>query len=219
MTHQQAEDFRHRHITQVFPELAEYLEAEPLAELLAWNLHTTPEAVREVFDEDWHLQVLRRLCNGQPFKSSTGEPYPDGLVELLWEGLAELDTEGRWAAAVESQNTKQLQRLFWGSAVTLSGRVRGNLPYTASRNCSFQGAAADGAKAALWRLYREGFQVTAFVHDEFLLSWPADADHTALAQQVEQICVDEMQPFCGDVPVRCEYWLARCWDKRAEAGA
>lgn len=216
MTHQQAEDFRHRHITTVFPELTDYLESEPLAELLAWNLQTTPEAVQEVFDEPWHLQVLRRLCNGEPFKSSTGEPYPDGLVERLWEALVTLDSQGLWTAAVAAQDVKTLRRLFWGSAVTLSGRVRGNLPHCASKNCSFQGGAADGAKAALWRLHQAGFQVVVFCHDEYLLAWPASADHTAMSQQVEKICIDAMQPFCGDVPVRCEYWLAKRWDKRAE---
>ena len=187
MSHEQAENFRQRHIHQVFPELQEYLESEPLAELLAWNLHTTPEAVREVFDQEWHLQVLRRLCNGEPYKSTTGEPYGENLIDLIWEGLSELDTESRWARAVAAQDDKTLRRLFWGSAVTLSGRVRGNLPYTASRNCAFQGAAADGAKAALWRLYQQGFQVVAFVHDEFLLTWPESANHTAAAQQVERI--------------------------------
>ena len=100
---------------------------------------------------------------------------------------------------------------------TLTGRMRKGVTYTMARNTPFSGLAADGAKLAMWQLLRAGYRVVAFVHDEFIIELPADADHTAQAGHVEHICCQAMQQLVGDIPIECEYALAERWYKQATA--
>ncbi|MFN9603687.1 MAG: DNA polymerase, partial [Planctomycetota bacterium] len=100
---------------------------------------------------------------------------------------------------------------------TLTGRIRAGVTYTMARNTPFSGLAADGAKLAMWQLLRAGYRVVAFVHDEFIIELPADADHTAQAGHVEHICCQAMQQLVGTIPVECEYALAERWYKQATA--
>ena len=100
---------------------------------------------------------------------------------------------------------------------TLTGRVRSGVSFTMARNTPFSGLAADGAKLALWDLLRAGYRVVAFVHDEFIIELPADADHTVLADHVEQICCRAMQQLVGTIPIECEYTLVDRWYKQATA--
>jgi DNA polymerase I-like protein with 3'-5' exonuclease and polymerase domains len=99
---------------------------------------------------------------------------------------------------------------------TLTGRVRKGVTYTMARNTPFSGLAADGAKLAMWQLLRSGFRVVAFVHDEFIVELPAEANHTAQAEQIERICCQAMQQLVGDIPIQCEYALIDRWYKQAE---
>jgi DNA polymerase I-like protein with 3'-5' exonuclease and polymerase domains len=69
----------------------------------------------------------------------------------------------------------------------------------------------------MWELVKAGYRIAAFVHDEFVIELPAQADHTAAAQQVEHICCSAMQQLLGDIPVSCEYALADRWYKQAAA--
>jgi DNA polymerase I-like protein with 3'-5' exonuclease and polymerase domains len=100
---------------------------------------------------------------------------------------------------------------------TLTGRVRKGVTYTMARNTPFSGLAADGAKLAMWQLLLAGYRIVAFVHDEFIIELPAEADHTAQAKQVERICCQAMQQLVGDIPIECEYGLADRWYKQATA--
>jgi DNA polymerase I-like protein with 3'-5' exonuclease and polymerase domains len=100
---------------------------------------------------------------------------------------------------------------------TLTGRVRKGVTYTMARNTPFSGLAADGAKLAMWQLLRAGYRIVAFIHDEFIIELPADADHTAQARHIERICCGSMQQLVGSIPVECEYALAERWYKQAAA--
>jgi hypothetical protein len=58
---------------------------------------------------------------------------------------------------------------------TLTGRLRANASYCARHNTVFQGLAADGAKLALWLLWRAGYRIVNFIHDEVLIEIPVDS--------------------------------------------
>jgi len=64
---------------------------------------------------------------------------------------------------------------------------------------------------------RAGYRVIAFVHDEFLIELPANADHTAAAREIERICCATMSEFTPGVEIATEYTLSDCWSKHAEA--
>src|SRR5262249_34986369 len=109
------------------------------------------------------------------------------------------------------------RRLFRGGVTTLTGRVRGGVSFTQARNTPFQGLAADGCKLGLYALIRAGFRVVNFVHDEFVIELPEDADHAADAKRIESIVNGEMERVTNGVPVAWEYARARRWSKRAKA--
>ncbi len=109
------------------------------------------------------------------------------------------------------------RRLFWSPVVTLTGRLRGRVSFSQSRNTPFQGLAADGAKLALWKLTMAGYRVVAFIHDEVLIELPVDCDHALEAKKVEQILCESMETVTGRVPVACRYSLSTRWYKEASA--
>jgi hypothetical protein len=108
----------------------------------------------------------------------------------------------------------------------VTDRVRGGLSFTEACNSYFQGLAADGAKAALWRIVRECYderlssplfdsRVVGFVHDEFLAEHKIETAPEA-AERLAVIAREEMQKFCPDVKIFCEPALMERWSKKAK---
>jgi hypothetical protein len=106
-----------------------------------------------------------------------------------------------------------------------SNRLRGGCSYTSGANTWFQGLAADGAKAAMWALYKAcyvdtdsplyGVRMWAFIHDEFLFEGDEDTAHL-WAPAAARIMVAEMKKYTPDVKVGAEPALMRRWLKGAE---
>jgi DNA polymerase I-like protein with 3'-5' exonuclease and polymerase domains len=105
------------------------------------------------------------------------------------------------------------RKIFFGHALTLSGRLRGHVGFSQKANTPFQGLAADGNKLALFRLLRAGFRVCGFIHDEMLILIPDGTDYDAAVDQVQQILASAMRELCPDIPIRTEYLLADRWYK------
>lgn len=100
---------------------------------------------------------------------------------------------------------------------TLSGRLRANASYCARHNTVFQGLAADGAKLALWFLWRAGYRIVNFIHDQVLVEVPADADLQAHASRIEELMKQGMKLVVPDVAVGVSYAATDRWYKGAEA--
>jgi hypothetical protein len=114
-----------------------------------------------------------------------------------------------------------------------SNRVRGGCTYTSGANTYFQGLAADGAKAALWALYKacylgvlpdymegekchlRGVRMWAFIHDEVLFEGDQDTAHL-WAPQASRIMVEEMRKYTPDIMQAAPPALMRRWLKAAE---
>ena len=58
---------------------------------------------------------------------------------------------------------------------TLTGRFRATSIFTELRNTIFQGLGADGMNLALKRLWENGYQIAAAIHDEVLIEIPQTA--------------------------------------------
>lgn len=108
-----------------------------------------------------------------------------------------------------------------------SGRFRGGCSYTQLCNTPFQGAAADGALRALFRLAHECFcdvqsalynsRPILFIHDEIVLSVPevgASVHHAAI--RLQELMVESMEEFTPDVPARATAVAMRRWSKDAD---
>lgn len=124
------------------------------------------------------------------------------------------------------------------TSVTITGREKADCIYTEGSNYPFQGLAADGAKAALWGIWREcvlgwywsqhacggyGYalkdsplsksRLVNFVHDEIVAEHPeGDQGKAALARQ-EQIMVAEMTRICQNkIKISVEGNLSAAWE-------
>ena len=101
--------------------------------------------------------------------------------------------------------------------MTLTGRLRGKATFTACRNTIFQGLAADGAKLALWLLWRAGFRITNFIHDEVLIEVPETSDLHDQAERIRELMIAGMQQVIPNLPICVEIAASRRWDVRAKA--
>lgn len=106
-----------------------------------------------------------------------------------------------------------------------TGRIRGDCTYTSGCNYFFQGRAADGAKLAMWKLFRAcylepesplyGVRMWGFIHDEFLFEGPEETAHI-WAEEASRLMVEGMQTLVPDVLVQAEPALMPYWYKDAE---
>lgn len=220
---------------EAWPEVSLHLASDDLMRLahLASDLWETHPNVWSAFRADelpWTVHIFRGVMQGQTVTATKQRPYTPEELDWAWgvaaqmlQRMGHLSTEQRavWDTRVRERIAG---RDLWSALTprqrfvsTLTGRLRGYPTYCAARNCVFQGLAADGAKLALYRLYREGFRIVNFIHDEILLEFPEAADHTAMAAQVERIMVEEMRRVVPDLPVTCEYAMMGVWSKRAKA--
>ena len=171
--------------------------------------------------DDIAAAAAGRVLSGNPTKASSGEPYSPEFVRWVWQQAGETEFPHRAGfldAIREHTGSPQLNDAITREAVVWStGRVKVDCDYCQARNHPFQGLAADGAKAALYRLIRQGFRVVNFIHDEFLIELPEDGDHLALAREVERIMVEAMQKLIPNVTISVEYALMRRWCKKAKA--
>lgn len=166
------------------------------------------------------LKVLKQ----EDPRTSDGRPYKPADVDYFWsqvEAGADLLPARHRAAVHERQPSTALQRAVMSLAgragvYTLTGRLRANATYCARHNTIFQGLAADGAKLALWRLWRAGYRIANFIHDEVLVEVPADSDLKHHAEQVRHHMVEGMRMVLPDLHVGVQYAAADRWHKQAK---
>jgi hypothetical protein len=154
-----------------------------------------------------------------------GRAYSREQTDFFWSKLDEnldlipVDFRG----AVQARHPSAvLQRAVMrladrASVVTLTGRLRANASYCARHNTVFQGLAADGAKLALWDLWRAGYRIVNFIHDEVLVEVPATSDLTGHAQNIARLMIKGMQQVVPDVRVDVKFAAADRWHKSAKA--
>jgi len=218
ITQTEAAEFRTRLTEEVYPELTLYL-SEDSATVLAGTLQADVLQVRQFWPQPYHYGMLKKVTEGTPYKAD-GKPYAEQTVQRTWQQLEQVNRNPQLTAAITARDTSDsspLRQLMFAPVTTPTGRIRGNVSFTAARNTPFQGLAADGAKLAMWELLKAGYQVVAFVHDEFVIELSKLDDCTAQAQRIERICCQAMQQLVGDIPVTAEYALAERWYKQAEA--
>ena len=117
--------------------------------------------------------------------------------------------------------SKQLQRAVMGlvgraGVFTATGRLRADASFTARHNTIFQGLAADGAKLALWKLWRAGYRVVNFIHDQVLVEVPEGSDLRRHAVRIKKLMISGMREVVADVRIDVAYAASGRWYKDAE---
>lgn len=216
LSFEQTRDFRRKLIRQVYPELGTYLRDNQQKDL-ADNLQTTLVAVRSAFSRRDQFETAARIASGCA-AALGGDVYEQDLIEQTWKVLQQLNRNPQVEPDLlaKQPSTELMRRIFFGPALTISGRLRGHVGFSQRANTPFQGLAADGNKLALFHLLRAGFQVCGFIHDEMLVLVPDGTDYDAAVSQVQQILADAMQELCRDIPISTEYLLADRWYKSVD---
>jgi DNA polymerase I-like protein with 3'-5' exonuclease and polymerase domains len=218
LSQKEAEHFIELVTKQVYPELALYLADDGYA-ILANVLGAKKSYVAASFPEPYGPGMLRKVVEGKA-QTQAGKPYKPSTVNDVWRKLGSLCRNKDLRQHIERRNTADdspLRKLFYRPVATLTGRLRGSVPFTAAKNTPFQGLAADGCKQAMWNLTKADYRIVAFIHDEFIIELPATADFDAEAATIAGICSDSMQPFVPGIPVPCEFAITERWYKAAEA--
>ena len=99
---------------------------------------------------------------------------------------------------------------------TLTGRLRLNCSFCQACNYPFQGLAAEGAKIALYYLWRERFAVVNFVHDETITEIRDDDHLQANIKKINELMIAGMRQVVTHVPIGVEGALMRRWRKEAK---
>jgi DNA polymerase family A len=219
LTEDQAECFKTKLTTEVYPELS--ADGGNLADhsmaALARNLAVREQAAWETLSRGNRSPLAARGVANVVRGTSSARPC---YQQRVWEGLRRLaraseglNEETRTRIDNRQAGPRLHDQLFRRSVATLTGRVRAGVLYTEEKNTPFQSLAADGGKRALWKLLYAGYDLYGFVHDEILVQLPA-ATAEQDARRVEQIMVRAMEEVIGhDIPAACEYHVGDCWKK------
>ena len=226
----------------LFPEMRSFLDRETdLGEDVARLFDLTPASYREHTGSSRYTELcedMQELQKPNPFlgwmflktmRSSSpttrrGVPYSPIEIDYFWTQA------NRKLALFQSNQHAHLEnhrpsRDLWlaarrladrASCFTLTGRLRAAASFCARHNTAFQGLAADGAKIALWKLWRAGFRIVNFIHDEVLIEVPEDSNLLDQAESIGALMIDGMKEVVPDVRIDVEYAACRCWSKSAE---
>lgn len=153
-----------------------------------------------------------------------GIPYTREEIEYFWTRVDEialrLSTKLQQDVASRKPSPELVAaicRLTKNEYVlTATGRLRANVTFCSQHNTIFQGLAADGAKLAMWKLWRAGYRIVNFIHDEFLVEVPESSDYTEVAESIKRLMIEGMQEVTPDIKIGVEYAVTRRWSKGAE---
>lgn len=220
----------------LFPEMQEYLRPMyDAGEELAYLLNLTRAEYNEGqgrasrFDDDEAMtpagwlgwMCLRVLGEERPLTRKDNREYSDAELDYFWSKLQENieqfpeDLHSDINARKPSWKLKH-DILNWITSCpvfTSSGRLRANAAHCQQKNTPFQGLAADGAKLALWELWRRRKRIVNFIHDEIVIEVDEDCNLLAEAEVLRDVMIDAMRKVVPDVRIAAEYAITRSWDK------
>lgn len=226
----------------LFPEMRDFLQDNvDVTHNLATTLGLTPLGYFQHTDRDTFLKhlnnigrenlphpilgaMLLKVVKESSPATGAGRSYTSDEVDYFWTQLAaRLDVLPKEMHIAVSRRlaSKKLQRSVMrefgrGGVFTYSGRLRAGATFAARHNTMFQGLAADGAKLSLWLLWRAGFKLVNFIHDEVLIELPKTANLTLQAEVIRSLMIQGMKLVVPDVHVDVEYAASRAWSKDAE---
>jgi hypothetical protein len=166
------------------------------------------------------LKVMR-----EPEPCAPSGPYSDQDLDYFWshaqQQIDRLPSELHHAVRERLPSRKLwkgiMRTVDRGKVFTLTGRLRARASYGARHNTPFQGLAADGAKLALWYLWRTGYRVVNFIHDEVLVEVPAGSNLKGHAENIRDLMIHGMEQVVPDVRIDVEYEASSRWYKGAKA--
>lgn len=224
----------------LFPEMQDFLGGDDLGQEVARCFNLTP---RTYFEHTGSRKFLNHPANAERAElphpilggmclrvlktpapeTQDGRLYSPAELDFFWTQVAanlEVIPNNYHCAVHDRRASVELQRAIMrsvgrASVFTLTGRLRAKASFCARHNTVFQGLAADGAKLALWHLWRAGFRIVNFIHDEVLIEVPARSNLAHQAEMVRHLMIKGMKSVVPDVRVDVEYAASERWYKKA----
>jgi len=210
MTLSDARKFRHKLIYDVYPELGQYMEKFTINNI-AKTLRNTPENCLSLLGNTYELkmQFERASIKGtslKKFNETIGKIKKLCYNPKFYERLEQLEQ-------LNCDPKEIYQELCCADVYTLTGRIRRNVDYTVAFNMPRSAMAADLAKLAMWNLFRSGFHIIAFIHDEVLIELPQDDFLHDNVKKVHKIFNSAMPELSDTIPIRSDSSLMKSWTK------
>jgi DNA polymerase I-like protein with 3'-5' exonuclease and polymerase domains len=219
------------------PELDAFLTDEVnAAEVIARMLNLTPAAYCEAIGryqdrsrpeahgpQAWlgHM-FLKTLGDESPrTQQGSGRPYSPEEIEFFWTAAQDLRLNLKPDLRTNLSRRKVDRRLRrvvsnWAGrrpVFTLTGRLRASATFCAARNTIFQGAAADGAILGMWKLWRAGYRIVSFIHDQAVVEVREDDHLEDRREQVAELLRQGMLEVVPGMNVQVEAVVTRSLNK------
>jgi hypothetical protein len=170
--------------------------------------------------------LLKVLAAASP-ETRRGQPYGQELVDNFWAVAQRLvaiipGNDTKRARLIDQLKrrvpSRELRNAVLGhfdktAVMSATGRIRAGARATASRNTIFQSIAADGGLLALWKLFRAGYRVVAFIHDEIVVEIPVDSDREAHAAEIARLMIEGMHEVIPGMLVKVEAIVSPSFSK------
>ena len=223
MTEEEAGKWMDTYCRSTYPEIGRYRQSEGISTLFSNNIEIDLSSLGlDSNNMDPMVGMMRRMMHGHRTKSTSGEPYSDRQYEeadsLL--SLCRKHTANRKAIPYLTRDAAKEDAdhyLFSERIETITGRIQSKATYCQARNSRFQGLAGDGAKLALFELFKRGMRVVAFIHDEIVIEVPAGSDYRGKRDELIEVMKACMQQVVPDVEigVHCN-GVMKHWSKEVE---
>jgi hypothetical protein len=155
-------------------------------------------------------------------RKGSGRPYTAQEIDFFWDQAQHLPIvlnsklssklHGRQASTALSEAVRDWAGLR--SVFTFTGRLRANTTFCSSRNCIFQGPAADGAILGLWRVWRAGYKLVNFIHDQIVTAVAADDRVKDRVVDIERLMKEGMAEVVPGMLVKVETVVTASMNKK-----
>ena len=203
--------------------LAEALGLTPALYHQAIGTYYDPTDPRNLVPQGWVAgMLLKVLRDPAPATSRTpGRPYTSEEIDFFWERARGVPIKLKERLLNRLQLRRPDKQLWeavrrWAGrrpVFTVTGRLRANASFSSSRNCVFQGAAADGAILGLWLVWRAGHKLVDFIHDQLVVESPADDRVLERVAEIEALMRRGMLMIVPGMNVKVETVVTRSLNK------
>lgn len=164
---------------------------------------------------------LRVLGEANPCTRTSNRSYSSDEIEFFWDKAQVLhehlpakylsDLVGRRPGEDLKNAVRDLASRR--PVFTFTGRLRADATFCASRNTTFQGLAADGAVLGLWKIWRKGYEIRNFIHDQVIVSVPVSEDLVVQRREIEDLMKAGMAEVIPGMKVKVESSISRSMHK------
>lgn len=170
----------------------------------------------------WLGWMLLKVLREQNPVTREGRPYEQVEIDYFWKNAQALAVPLKPSLQVKLERHQADFGLWnavrdWAgrrSVFTITGRLRAHTTFCSARNCLFQGPAADGAILGLWLIWRKGYKIVDFVHDQVVVESPADAQIKERVSDIESLMKQGMAMVIPGMPVKVESVVTASLNKK-----